>query len=49
MAIALEKAGKGSLKEIVSVVRTFARFRVTTPPSSPMGPAPAPAATQAGT
>jgi diacylglycerol kinase (ATP) len=27
MAIDLEKGGKGSLKEIVSVVRTFAKFR----------------------
>ncbi len=27
MAIDLEKGGKGSFKEIVSVVRTFARFR----------------------
>ena len=27
MAIDLEKGGKGSLKEIVSVIRTFARFR----------------------
>ena len=27
MAIGLEKGGKGSLKEIVSVIRTFARFR----------------------
>ena len=27
MAIDLEKGGKGSVKEIVSVIRTFARFR----------------------
>ena len=29
VAIDLEKGGKGSLKEIVSVVRTFAKFRST--------------------
>ena len=31
MAIGLEKGGKGSLKEIVSVIRTFARFRPPIP------------------
>ena len=27
MAVDLEKGGKGSFKEILSVIRTFARFR----------------------
>jgi diacylglycerol kinase (ATP) len=38
VAIDLEKGGKGSLKEIVSVVRTFARFRPFTIDVQPGGP-----------
>jgi diacylglycerol kinase (ATP) len=38
VAIDLEKGGKGSFKEIVSVVRTFARFRPFTIDVRPGGP-----------